>query len=142
MPPSGDLRHIDMRIEQMNGQEPQQTSVLLNIIPALYAALWAGVLGGINYLYKMNKGQIPIRIASFLLEMATSSAAGMVAFLVCDTAGWGWPSTVVIVSVVGHMGGRSWGLLERLIEAKVRKEIGNENFSGETGREAEESGDA
>lgn len=126
----------------MNGQEPQQTSVLLNIIPTLYAALWAGILGGINYLYKMNRRQIPIRLVSFLLEMATSSAAGMVAFLVCDTAGWGWQSTVVIVSVVGHMGGRSWGLLERLIEAKVRKEIGDENFSGKVGRQAEESGDA
>ena len=126
----------------MNGQEPQQSSFLLNTIPTLYAALWAGILGGINYLYKMNRRQIPIRLVSFLLEMATSSAAGMVAFLVCDTAGWGWQSTVVIVSIVGHMGGRSWGLLERLIEAKVRKEIGNENFSGKIGRQAEESGDA
>lgn len=72
------------------------------------------MLGGIvSFMRKLQAGHAKVfNIVEFVGEIVTSAFAGVIAFWLCENAGFSPLATASIVGVCGHMGSRTIFLLE------------------------------
>lgn len=97
---------------------------LTEYMPLIFASTLASIGGAVHYLNKIDKAGIPFRAFNFFLEIFTSGFVGIVAFMLCDAAGWNWQFTAAIVAISGHMGARALFLMERLIVIPTLRKYG------------------
>lgn len=72
------------------------------------------ILGGVvSFMRKLQAGHAKVfNIVEFVGEIVTSAFAGVIAFWLCENAGFSPLATASIVGVCGHMGSRTIFLLE------------------------------
>lgn len=72
------------------------------------------ILGGIvSFMRKLQAGHAKVfNIVEFIGEIVTSAFAGVIAFWLCENAGFSPLATASIVGVCGHMGSRAIFVLE------------------------------
>jgi len=72
------------------------------------------ILGGIvSFMRKLQAGHAKVfNIVEFIGEIVTSAFAGVIAFWLCENAGFSPLATASIVGVCGHMGSRTIFLFE------------------------------
>lgn len=105
--------------------------IFLQSVPILFASLLASIGGAVHYLNKIDRHGIPFRTFNFLLEIFTSGFVGIITFMLCDTAGWGWEFTAAIVAVSGHMGARALFIIERGIILPLLRRYGYDDSKTE-----------
>lgn len=98
--------------------------MVTNAVPFLFAALLAALGGGIAYLNKLDTTEVPFKALTFFTEVITSGFVGVITFMLCDAAGWGWQVTAATVAISGHMGARALVVLERGILIPIMKRYG------------------
>jgi hypothetical protein len=72
------------------------------------------ILGGVvSFMRKLQAGHAKVfNIVEFIGEIVTSAFAGVIAFWLCENAGFSPLATASIVGVCGHMGSRAIFVLE------------------------------
>lgn len=96
---------------------------------SLFTYLWVVCLsmwGGVVSFYKRVKtGEVaPHNIMEFVGEIVTSAFAGVVTFYLCEAADITPLLTAVFVAVTGHMGTRAIYLIEKVVEKRINKAMG------------------
>lgn len=73
------------------------------------------ILGGVvSFMRKLQAGHTKVfNLVEFFGEIVTSAFAGVIAFWLCENAGFSPLATASIVGVSGHMGSRAIFLLEK-----------------------------
>lgn len=84
------------------------------------AYTWVAVLawfGGIvNYIRKLQTGEVDrFNITEFIGDMIISAFSGVIAFFICQVAGYNDWLTAAIVGISGHMGSRAIFWLEKAL---------------------------
>lgn len=97
---------------------------LTDYLPLIFASFLAGIGGAVHYLNKIDKNGVPFRAFNFFLEIFTSGFVGIIAFMLCDSAGWNWQFTAAIVAISGHMGARALFIMERLVVLPTLRKYG------------------
>lgn len=103
-------------------------------LPLLFAIFLASIGGAVHYLNKINKQGLPFRLVNFCLEIFTSGFVGIIAFMLCDAANWGWQATAAISAISGHMGVRALFLMEQLIVLPILTKQGYNNENTDSKR--------
>lgn len=89
----------------------------------LAGVLFMTLLGGFTGWYaKVRKGEVPgSSLFALIGEMATSSLAGLGAFLVCDYVSVPIGMTAAIAGVCGYMGGRAIDMAEQMLLKRAER---------------------
>lgn len=89
--------------------------------------LGMSVLGGlVSWSARVRAGKAePWSINALIGEVATSAFAGLLAFYLCEWAGFPPLLTASVVGISGHMGTRGIQLLERLGEDRIKAFMGS-----------------
>lgn len=88
--------------------------------------LGMSVLGGlVSWSARVRAGKAePWSINALIGEVATSAFAGLLAFYLCEWAGFPPLLTASVVGISGHMGTRGIQLLERVGESRIKAFMG------------------
>lgn len=95
---------------------------LVRVMPIALASCLAAVGGAVQYLNQIDKLGLKFNILKFLLEIFTSGFVGVVSFMLCDSAGFGWELTAAVVAISGHMGARAILLIETQLVRRYESE--------------------
>lgn len=89
----------------------------------LGGVLFMTLLGGfVGWYMKVRKGEVPgSSLFALIGEMATSSLAGLGAFLVCDYLNVPIGMTAAIAGVCGYMGGRAIDMAEQMLLKRAER---------------------
>jgi hypothetical protein len=112
---------------------------ILQAIPLVLMSMLAGMGGAVRYLSRIDRQGIPFRFTNFLIEIFVSAFTGIVVFMLCDAAGWGWEYTAAVVAVSGHMGARAWYLAEDAVIEPLLRRYGYDDRQREIERQKEEN---
>lgn len=126
----------------MPEKEPTNVSWLIQGMPIMFAMLWSAFAGAIGYVNRINKRKAAFNLISFIIEISTSGFVGIVAFMLCDAAGFGWSTTAAIVAISGHMGARALALVENLGIHLIYKRFGYDDSKAKTQRTKKTAEDA
>ena len=116
----------------MPEKEPENIHYLLQFVPFLFSGFLASIGGAVHYLNKVDKHGIPFSVFHFFVEIFTSGFVGIIAFMLCDAASFGWAYTAAIVAICGHMGARALFLFEQALIWPLLRKFGYENSERET----------
>lgn len=98
----------------MPEKEPENIGWLIQTIPFLFAIALSCLGGVVNYLNRIDKTGVAFSFLRLTLEIITSGFVGIVSFMLCDAADFGWSYTAAIVAISGHMGTRALFLFENM----------------------------
>jgi len=121
----------------MPEKEPENISLLMQIVPLLFSGFLASVGGAVHYLNRIDRHSLKFSIFHLFVEIITSGFVGVISFMLCDAANFGWAYTAAIVAISGHMGARALFLLEQAMLIPLLRRFGYENGKRETCGEKE-----
>jgi len=84
----------------------------LQIIPFLLAIALSALGGIVSYMNRIDKHGLAFSFFRLAIEILTSGFVGIISFMLCDAAGFGWSTTAAIVAISGHMGTRALFMIE------------------------------
>lgn len=128
----------------MPEKEPQNATWLVQAIPFLFAVALSCLGGIVNYLNRIDKTGATFSFVRLMIEITTSGFVGIVSFMLCDAADFGWSYTAAIVAISGHMGTRALFLFENMAMLPLlrRYGYGAADSEAKTGRKKQGSKDA
>lgn len=85
-----------------------------------------------NYLNRIDKTGVTFSFARLTIEIITSGFVGIVSFMLCDAADFGWSYTAAIVAISGHMGTRALFLFENMAILPLLRRYGYGTTDSET----------
>jgi len=100
---------------------PKITEVLSNVIPYLYFIM-LGIWGGtVNYLGKLKKSGNNFYTKELIGEVFISGFSGLISAYLCVAAGFPFAAICAASGIAGHMGGKTFDLIEAYIKKKYFK---------------------
>jgi len=108
----------------MPEKDPENVSWLVQTIPFIFAISLSCLGGVVNYLNRIDKAGVAFSIVRFFVEIITSGFVGIISFMLCDAAGFGWSYTAAIVAISGHMGTRALFIFETMAVQPLLRRYG------------------
>lgn len=112
----------------------QNSEWIIQIIPFLLAIALSGLGGLVSYLNRIDKNGIAFSFFRLTIEILTSGFVGIISFMLCDAASFGWSTTAAIVAISGHMGTRALFMIEN-VSIDIAKNFLRRNGYGNSKRE-------
>lgn len=127
----------------MSEKDPENVGWIVQTIPFLFAIALSCLGGIVSYLHRIDKTGMAFSLFRFSLEIITSGFVGIVSFMLCDAADFGWSYTAAIVAISGHMGTRALFLFENMAMLPLLRRYGyGEDSKTKTGRKKHPTEDA
>lgn len=106
----------------MPDKDPSTYSLITYIWVSGLSA-WGGV---VSWFQKRKEGQSrPFNFVELIGEIFTSSFIGVITFLLCESANMSGLLSAPLIAISGHMGNKLLFALEKVVEAKMTKIIGD-----------------
>lgn len=101
----------------------------------LIFAIFLSCLGGVVcHLNRMDKHGLAFNFLRLCIDIVTSGFVGIIAFMLCDAANFGWSYTAAIVAISGHMGTRALFLFETAALLPLLRRYGYEDSTAKISR--------
>lgn len=95
--------------EKLTQSTSELVTQLITFAWVMGLSAWGGAIG---YIHKIFQHKLKFSIWRFLGELSISAFVGVITFLLCDSADFGWETTAAFVGISGHMGARAIFVLE------------------------------
>ena len=90
----------------------QNSDWIIQVIPFLLAIALSALGGIVRYMNRIDKHGLAFSFFRLAIEILTSGFVGIISFMLCDAAGFGWSTTAAIVAISGHRGTQALFMIE------------------------------
>lgn len=118
----------------MPEKDANNAELIVQATPFIFAIFLSCLGGVVSHLNRMDKHGLAFNFLRLCIDIITSGFVGIIAFMLCDAANFGWSYTAAIVAISGHMGTRALFLFETAAVLPLLRRYGYEDSRAETRR--------